>query len=183
MLKPLIAVFLLLALGFAMGKEAGNLLVTRFLAGKGASLFLLYRPAYEYMYVISLLGSDDGLKRIAGYYSLLENRKVDAEFLAERYRKEDLPFIKSAIVWILGQGGDITEAEKFFSEIYPSASHEIRVEMLKALKRRDEGLFRRFQKAVKADAKDMRDVRDLTPGDIVPDIFRAGERGDTGLLR
>ncbi len=49
-----------------------------------------------------MLGSADEMKRLAGYYALLETDSIDVEFLVERYGMESSTVNRRTIVWLLG---------------------------------------------------------------------------------
>ena len=132
----------ILFLGFAIGGIASTYIVSGLLKGKRYVL-LLYRPPFEYLYTARLLYSSDELKRLEGYYSLLDNKIVDSDLLIDRY-KQETEFIKPVIIWLLGYSNHKDAALKFISEKYFGADRRCRKEMLKTMKRLDEIYFMNF---------------------------------------
>ena len=70
-----------------IGNLLGMHLIKDYITGSGASLFLFSRPGSQYIHTAGLLNSNSELKRLTGYYSLLDNRKIDVDFLIERYKR------------------------------------------------------------------------------------------------
>ena len=90
---------------------------------------LLYTPAGQHYETAVLLNSDDELKRISGYYSILDGGVFDAAYLKERYLKEDSFLAKKTILWVLARAG----ASDVLSSLYESASGDEKALILRAL--------------------------------------------------
>ena len=90
---------------------------------------LLYTPAEQHYETAALLNSDDELKRISGYYSILDGGVFDAVYLKERYLKEDSVLAKKTVLWVLARGG----AFEVLSSLCESASGDEKALILRAL--------------------------------------------------
>ena len=90
---------------------------------------LLYTPARQHYETAILLNSDDELKRISGYYSILDGGIFDAAYLKERYLKEDSFLAKKTILWALTCRG----ASEVLSSLYELASGDEKTLILRAL--------------------------------------------------
>lgn len=129
--------------GLLFGSVIGDLLITGLITKGNRTAFLLYRPSAEYIYTAKLLGSNSELLRLSGYYSLLDNRQIDSDFLIERYRKEP-DYIKRSIIWVLGFAENPEAALAFFTKEYKNASKILKREMLRAMKRIDKSYYTKF---------------------------------------
>ena len=78
------------AVGFGTGAAIGSVLIGDFIKGGGRIVPLLYRPSFQHIDAAAMLGSADDLKRLSGYYALLETGSVDVGFLVERYGMEKI---------------------------------------------------------------------------------------------
>ena len=132
--------------GYASGHMIGTELIKRFVTGRSGLLLLLSRPAYESVQSASMLNSDSGLKRISGYYSLFENRNIDAAFLIERYRREGDEYIKRTIIWLLGYSDGSSGVLKFLSREYKAADERFKREILRSMKKLSENYYSEFIK-------------------------------------
>ena len=141
-LRVVIIFLAILLLGYALGRLAGNHIVSGLLKGKRYVL-LFYRPPFEYLYTANLLYSSDELKRLEGYYALLDNMIVDPDLLMERYKQES-DFIKPVIIWLLGYADNNDAVLKFISEEYSKADQRGKKEILKTMKKLDEIFFMNF---------------------------------------
>jgi len=153
----LLAIFLLL-LGYVSGSAIGNIFITQFITGKSNKILLLYRPAYEYKYILNLLNNSNEYKRLAGYYSLLENRRIDSDFLIERYKREEKRYIKRSIIWLLGYSKNKKDVIEYISNIYPYSPGKIKKEILRTMKRLNLQYFNNFVKSKKIDKKYINDL-------------------------
>jgi hypothetical protein len=142
----IIIIMITVCAGYASGHMIGTELIKRFVTGRSGLLLLLSRPAYEFVQSASMLNSDSGFKRISGYYSLFENRNIDAAFLIERYRREGDEYIKRTIIWLLGYSDGNPGVLKFLSQEYKTAGESFKRELLKAMKKLSESYYIEFIK-------------------------------------
>ncbi|HSV98387.1 MAG TPA: hypothetical protein VLM75_15820 [Spirochaetota bacterium] len=140
----LVCVVALGVTGFAMGQAGGRLLMKDYLTGGGRLVPLLYRPSFQHFTTAAMLGSEDELRRLAGYYALLEGDAIDVDFLVERYGMERSIVIRRTIVWLMGFSRDVREAADACAGLYESAPREVREEILRSIKRLDEVIYRDF---------------------------------------
>jgi hypothetical protein len=137
-------VFLLFAVGYVLGDSIGTYLTKSLILYERRYLILLYRPAHEYIFLYDKLNDVNELKRLSGYYSLLEYKTIDNTFLIDRYKREKSPYIKRTIIWILGYSEDSSGTIDFFSSIYKDATPEIQLEILRSVKRMDGSPLKQF---------------------------------------
>jgi hypothetical protein len=150
----IVFVFLLiLFLGYAFGRIAGNHVVSGLLKGKRFVL-LFYRPPFEYLKTANLLYSSEELERLEGYYSLLDNKIIDKDLLIDRYKQES-ELIKPVIIWLLGYSGDKNAVLRFISEEYTNADQRLKNEILKTMKRLNEDYFKNFTASRKINIKNL----------------------------
>lgn len=142
-LSFIISGIIILTAGFLFGSALGSILITGLITKGNRTAFLLYRPSSEYIITARLLGSSSELLRLSGYYSLLDNRRIDNNFLIERYKKEP-DYIKRSIIWILGYSENPKSVLSFLSEEYNDASKYLKREMLKSMKRIDKTYYTDF---------------------------------------
>lgn len=136
---------LALAIGLGCGVSGGEILLQRSML-KGGSSPLFFRPAYEYYAIFRFINSGDEMKRLAGYYALLDSRRGNDEFLIERYEKEQSPVIRRTILWILGFSDDSEGIVDFYHGIYKDSPVPIKRQIEESLLSRDAGLYRDFLK-------------------------------------
>ncbi len=150
----IIFVFLvILFFGYALGRTAGTHIVAGLFKGE-RYILLLYRPPFEYLKTANLLYSSDELKRLEGYYSLLDNKLIDPDLLIERYKQES-EFIKPVIIWLLGYSNDKEAVLKFMSGEYANTDQRVKKEILKTMKRLDETYFKNFAASQKINNKEL----------------------------
>ena len=154
--KLILSLSLLVALGLAAGITTGNHMIKGLISKGSLSLFLLYRPSSKYIETARLLRSNSETERLTGYYSLLENKKMDSDFLIKRYKKESL-FIKRSIIWLLGFSGD-KNISGFLAKEYIGATVNIKKEILRSIKKIDASFFDQFSKTLFADKKLLEDL-------------------------
>jgi hypothetical protein len=139
----ILSIFLVILFsGYMLGRIVGTHIVKGLLKGERFVL-LLYRPPFEYLNTANLLYSTDELKRLEGYYSLLDNKIIDSDLLIERYIQES-EFVKPVIIWLLGYSNDKVAVLKFISEEYANADQRLKKEILKTMKRLDETYLGNF---------------------------------------
>ena len=142
--------------GYFIGDVCGNLLIKRFVTDMNPFIYLLYRPAYEYIYTIKALASKNALERLNGYYSLLETKKIDEDFLIERYKMEETLLLKRSILFILGFSKNKDIVSAFLSKIYKDSPWRIKMEILRTIKRLDRALYIKFIADNKINIKEFR---------------------------
>ncbi len=152
----LVCVAALGAVGFGLGQAGGRVLMRNFLTAGGRIAPLLYRPSFQYFATAAMLGSPDELKRLAGYYALLETDSIGVDFLIERYGMESSIVNRRTIVWVIGFSRDTRRAADACAALYKSAPREIRKEILKSMKRLNEGIYRDFIKNLGKGSREMR---------------------------
>ncbi len=145
--------------GLAGGLLVGGRALTGFVTGSSRAMVLLYRPSFEHVKNATMLNSHDGLKRLAGYYALLQNNTIDPGYLMERCRDEPLPVNRKAIIWILGFSRDRDRARAALEALYDGAPEEYRHGILASLARLDANALEDFLNA-------------RHPGDV-PGAYRA----------
>jgi hypothetical protein len=133
--------------GLCGGLLAGGRALTGFVTGGSRVMLLLYRPSFEYVSNAMMLNSPDGLKRLAGYYALLQNGTIDPAYLLERCRDEPIPANRKTIIWILGFSRDKEQARAALELLYDGAPDEIRRRVLDSLARLDAGGLQDFLSA------------------------------------
>ena len=144
-------VLLIFTIGYLSGSHIGEYLTSNLITDGSGSLLLLYRPALEHSHISRLLASGNELKRLAGYYSLLDNKRIDAEFLIERYKKEGAAYIKRSIIWLLGFSNKKIYILDFMAKEYKNGSPKIKREILQSMKRLDDKYLKQFMKDQKID--------------------------------
>lgn len=141
------------AVGYFIGSGIGGIFTQSIITGDSRYLFLLYRPADEYLLMLQKLNSENRLLRLSGYYSLADYNKIDHQFLIERYKQEDSIPVKRTIVWLLGFAGNVDTVTDFFSHMYRDSPHNIKKEILTSMKRCCSEDYKGFVKAQKVSAK------------------------------
>lgn len=130
--------------GYLTGSFIGYTAIKEALYHNFATLIIMYKPAYNFIGLYRNLNSPDELKRLEGYYSLLQSGLIDADYLCDRFEKEQGEVNKRTIVWLLGFSHDQKKVFDVFSRNYRQSSPRIRKEMLRSLQRIDSEIFKRF---------------------------------------
>ncbi|MBN2400949.1 MAG: hypothetical protein JXN64_00975 [Spirochaetes bacterium] len=152
-LITILVFFMLLFTGYVIGRTAGTQIVKGLLKGERYVL-MPYRLPFEYLYTANLLYSNDELRRLEGYYSLLDNRIIDPDLLIERFKQES-DLIKPVIIWLLGYSEDKDDALNFLSDEYAGSEQRIKKEILRTMKRLDESYFLDFTASHKINIKEL----------------------------
>ncbi|TAL32945.1 MAG: hypothetical protein EPN93_14860 [Spirochaetes bacterium] len=137
-----------LGAGFAVGADA----LTGFVTGRSRAAVLLYRPSFDHVKSVLMLNSQDELRRLAGYYALLQNRTLDADYLLARYREEQNPVTRRTILWIMGFVPDPSKAYASLESVYDDAPGIMQRQILRSLARVDPGSLDRFARDHLVDA-------------------------------
>ncbi len=151
---------ILIVIGYKAGNFIGAKYISEFYSNGSRSLFSLYRPANEYFKIYGSLNSINAYERLTGYYSLLDNKIIDEEFLFDRYKREELSTAKLTIVWILSFSKNIKKVEDIYGAIYAGSNYAIKKEILRALFRMDRSAFNDFARKFKVDEKLLREIRE-----------------------
>jgi len=152
-------VFLLL-FGLLSGTIIGNHLINGFLLNNKNWILLLYSPSFYYFNTANMLNSDDELKRLAGYYSMRESKKIDIPFLMERFKDEPSLFVKRTLIWVIGYSREKRIALKNLSAIYDDSPLQIKNEILRSAIRIDrDKLLEEFVKQHKVDTSILKQLR------------------------
>ena len=75
-LKLFFLFLVILVTGYFIGSRMGIFIVSSAISGN-KSIFFLYKLPLDYIITTDLLSSESELKRIEGYYSLLDNNIID----------------------------------------------------------------------------------------------------------
>ncbi len=143
--------------GLGIGSWIGAHMITSLITGNGRLGLLLYKPSFEHLVTVSLLNSDNELKRIEGYYALRDSGKIEINYLTERYKAEEALYIRRTIIWLMGYSGDHRFAVKALSSLYADAAHPLKIEILRSLAKIDANLLDTFIKEHKV-TKDITDA-------------------------
>jgi hypothetical protein len=138
--------------GFFMGRSAGDRLVRGVLLRESKLPLLLSRPVYQFYDIYTLLNSGNPFSRLSGYYSLVDAKMIDIEFIRERYDREQVPVIRRTLLWVLGFSRDRAAALKFYASRYDTGDEETKKDILAMMKRLDPAFYGKFIKK-KLDAR------------------------------
>ncbi|HOS41074.1 MAG TPA: hypothetical protein PLG31_15185 [Spirochaetota bacterium] len=137
---------ILFALGMGIGAVLGGQLIDLLLYSNKKNISLLYRPAKEYIQLANRLQNPDEYNRITSYYLIQEVNRIDVDFLAERYRREERGYLRRTIIWVIGFSGDLQRSYRFFDDIYSEAEKDQQREILRSLRRLNRGRYHEFIK-------------------------------------
>lgn len=150
------AVLVSVASGLGLGTAVGTALMGDFIRRGGSIVPLLYRPSFQHMRATAMLSSADELKRLAGYYALLETDSIDVEFLVERYAMESSTVTRRTIVWLLGFARNRSAAFDACAGLYRDAQAPVRAEILSSIRRLDAERYLDFIKELEPKPKSLR---------------------------
>jgi hypothetical protein len=142
----------LILMGFMAGRVIGKGLISNLILKDRMFPLLLSRPIDQFYGMHILLNSANPYSRLSGYYSLIDNKMINNEFLIDRYKNEDDFVIKRTILWILSYSEDSRGVLKFFSSIYDK-SDIITKDMLAYMRHIDKGYYAKFIEVHKIDKK------------------------------
>jgi hypothetical protein len=108
----------LILMGFIAGRFVGKGLVTNLILKDSMFPLLLSRPVNQFYDMYILINSRNPYTRLSGYYSLIDNKMINNQFLMERYQNEENYVIKRTILWILSFSEDSDSVLKFYSSIF-----------------------------------------------------------------
>ena len=108
----------LILVGFIAGRFVGRGLVTSLILKNSMFPLLLSRPVNQFYDMYLLINSANPYSRLSGYYSLVDNKMINNQFLMERFQKEENYVIKRTILWILSFSEDTDSVLKFYSSIF-----------------------------------------------------------------
>jgi hypothetical protein len=152
-------ILLLTATGFLGGSAAGRGMLLGLFNSNASAVMLFFEPAMQYFVSFHMLNSSDEMKRLSGYYSLLDLDLIDSEFLGKRYEKEQNVAVKRTILWVLSYSDDHDEVFELFSALFPEEQDSLKREMLKSLKRMDEYFFLQFIEMHNIDTRFISDMK------------------------
>ncbi len=139
----LIVVPVLILIGFMVGKPLGKGLISNLVLRDSLFPLLLSRPIDQFFGMHILLNSPNPYSRLSGYYSLFDNRMINAEFLIERFKIEENYVIKRTILWILSFSEDPKQVLKFYSALYDK-NDIIARDVLVHMRNLDKGYYEKF---------------------------------------
>jgi len=142
---PLICL-LLLSTGYFFGRLTGINLVKSVIIDGSIAPLVFSNQVRKSIEIIRLLNSKDELERLTGYYSLLDNKIVDENYLLERFQMEKSYPIKRSILWIMSFSDNFDEVTEIYGSIFKGAPVGIKKEILMSLKRVDEYHYLQFVK-------------------------------------
>jgi len=150
------AILVSVASGLGIGLAVGTALMGDFIRRGGRVVPLLYRPSFQHMRATAMLGSADEMKRLAGYYALLETDSIDVEFLVERYGMESSTVNRRTIVWLLGFARNRRAAFDACAGLYRDAQAPVRAEILSSIRKLDGERYLDFIKHLEVGPKPVR---------------------------
>ncbi len=100
--------------GFFCGKVFRSLYLTQGLT----LLYLFAESEYEYLYIRSMVDSEDESERMRAYYAVKEYGKDNTSFFIDRFVKEKSPHVKRLLVWILSFSPDKEEVLATYRKYY-----------------------------------------------------------------
>jgi len=142
----------LILMGFMAGRGIGKGLISNLILKDSMFPLLLSRPIDQFYGMHILLNSPNPYSRLSGYYSLIDSKMINNEFLIDRYKNEDNFAIKRTILWILSFSEDSNGVLKFFSTIYDK-NDIITKDMLAYMRHIDKGYYAKFIEVHKIDKK------------------------------
>lgn len=111
--------------GAGGGFFCGNVLRNLYLTSGLTVMYLFAEPEYEYLYIRSMVDSDDENERLLAYYAIKEYGKDNTSFFIERFVKEKSTHVKRVLVWILGFSKDREAVLATYGKYYPVSDRVI----------------------------------------------------------
>jgi len=147
---PWILLPVLLVFGYWSGRFIGNRFLLNLISSDSLFPLLISRPVDQFYEIALLLNSRNPYSRLSGYYSLLDNKMINTQFLMERFQKEENYTIKRSILWILSFSDDTGDVLRFYSSIF-SRNDPLMKDILVLMKRIDRDYFMKFIEKNKID--------------------------------
>ncbi len=141
-----------LLIGYYGGRLLGNRFVEDIVLQQSRFPLLLSRPVSQFYDMYTLINSNNPYSRLSGYYSLVDNKMINEQFLMERFSREQNEALKGAILWILGNSSDKDGVVRFYASVYEGSSDTIKRRLLGLMKRMDNEYYMNFIKKNKIDA-------------------------------
>jgi hypothetical protein len=141
-----------LLLGYSAGRMLGNRFVEDIVLQQGRFPLLLSRPVSQFYDIYTLINSNNPFSRLSGYYSLVDNKMINEQFLMERFRREQNEALCGSILWILSNSGDRRGVVRFYASVYNDSSDAIKKRILGLMKRVDRDYYMKFIAKNKIDA-------------------------------
>ena len=140
-----------LLIGYAAGRMLGNRFVEDVVLQKARFPLLLSRPVSQFYDIYTLINSNNPYSRLSGYYSLVDNKMINEQFLMERFRREQNDALRGSILWILGNSSDRGGVVRFYTSVYDESSDTIKKRILGFMKRVDNDYYMKFIKKNRID--------------------------------
>lgn len=138
-----------------MGYSAGRLLGSRFvediLLQQARFPLLFSRPVSQFYDIYTLINSSNPYSRLSGYYSLVDNKMINEQFLMERFRHEQNDALRGSILWILSHSNDREGVVRFYTSVYDESSDNMKKRILGFMKCVDNNYYLKFIKKNKID--------------------------------
>jgi hypothetical protein len=142
----------LIITGIIMGRFIGNRFVASMVLKNSTLPLLFTRPVNQFYDMYVLMNSGNPYSRLSGYYSLIDNKMINNEFLMERYQKEENFAIKRTILWILSFSNDSQGVLKFYASIFNENTLMMK-DILVLMKRINADYYMKFVETRKIDKK------------------------------
>ena len=123
--------------GFLVGRGIGNRFMEGILFKESRFPLLLSRPVYQFYDIYTLINSNNPFSRLSGYYSLVDAKMIDLDFIKERYAQEELPVVKETLLWVLGFSKDRSAVLNYYASIYDAGDDDMKREILALMERLD----------------------------------------------
>ncbi len=131
----IISLFLFITLGYVIGSFIGTIGLKDLVLHNKKLYLLLFKPSERFYEVYNKINSNNELKRLSGYYALLDNHMIDPIFLKRRYKIEKSLLLKRTILWLLSFATNKDEVISFYRKIYKNSSNAQKVDILQFYKR------------------------------------------------
>jgi len=142
-----------LLFGYFTGRLLGNRFVENVVLQQGRFPLLLSRPVNQFYDIYTLINSNNPFSRLSGYYSLVDNKMINEQFLMERFRREQNEALSGSILWILSYSGDNDAVVTFYASVYNNSSDPIKKRILSLMKRVNKDYYMKFIKKNKIDVR------------------------------
>jgi hypothetical protein len=150
----LIAVFTTtFLLGYCAGRLLGNRFVEDIVLKQGRLPLLLSRPVNQFYDIYTLINSNNPFSRLSGYYSLVDNKMINEQFLMERFPREQNEALSGSILWILSYSDDTDAVVTFYASVYNNSSDQIKKRILSLMRRVNKDYYMKFIIKNKIDAR------------------------------
>ena len=142
-----------LLFGYFTGRLLGNRFVENVVLQQGRFPLLLSRPVNQFYDIYTLINSNNPFSRLSGYYSLVDNKMINEQFLMERFRREQNEALSGSLLWILSFSRDNDAVVTFYASVYNNSSDSIKKRILSLMKRVNRDYYMKFIKKNNVDTK------------------------------